>query len=693
MKCNRLMRRLPPLLLILALLLSLLAVPASATAFSDVYSTTSTLDAINYVSDNGFMGGTSSTLFSPNVETTRAMFITVLYRKAGQPAVSTSATFSDVVSTAYYAKAVAWAESVKIVDGTSSSLFSPNDPITREAAITMLYRYAKEFCGYDVSVSDKDAQLITAYSDYTTVFNYAKDAMVWAVATGLTTGTSSTTLSPRGTLTRARAALLITRYGTNIEKIVFGKDNLSFVNASTYFTSSRYYISKAHRETLEGLLELPAYKEYLDDVKKYYSDDTTETWGGSCLGMSMVVLLDKYGKIAFNENYGSSAKTMYAVTTKAGSVVESAINFYHLLQFIEPTSTRGEEVKATAANVAAAMQTCIDNDGLTRLGYYWGGDSGTVGHSVIVTSAAVSSSGKVYTLKVCDPNYTTEQTITITINSNGDVVLHNQTTPRAADRTLSSLRVQTDFSIYSILDIDGYTNTDRTASSASAVSDADSSAQSLEEESPLTLQDYLPYDIKTSSLLTATLAGTFTITNAEGEYLYWDGSQLTGTMEVYAENWTVEGENIPSKLVVAVPYSESFQFEQGSSLVDWFSVTSASCYARVSGENIAQALIDTSGAVELTGDAMSFEIACGSESEEASLYILSGTAPDSVTLNSHGDNLTAYGLSGECTFEAVTDYNTSESVDLYADENAALSISRTDESQFAVTQIDKNAVQ
>ncbi len=82
-------------------------------------------DAVQYVYENNLMGGTDSTTFSPNNTTTRGMIVTVLYRLTGEPASGTASQFTDVAAGAWYAKAVAWAASRDIVNGTSATTFSP----------------------------------------------------------------------------------------------------------------------------------------------------------------------------------------------------------------------------------------------------------------------------------------------------------------------------------------------------------------------------------------------------------------------------------------------------------------------------------------------------------------------------------------------------------------------------------------
>ena len=62
---------------------------------------------------------------------------------------------------------------------------------------------------------------ISQYSDYHQVASYAADGFAWAVSNKVVSGTSSTTLSPRGTATRAQVAVILVRYLENVEGVKF----------------------------------------------------------------------------------------------------------------------------------------------------------------------------------------------------------------------------------------------------------------------------------------------------------------------------------------------------------------------------------------------------------------------------------------------------------------------------------------
>ena len=182
----------------------------SGEPFIDVSSSDWFYDAVEYVYETGMMNGASSSLFEPNGITTRAMIVTILHRLEGEPSVSAS-RFTDVAPNMYYADAVGWAQKNGIVNGTSTTAFSPNDPITREQMAAILYRYA-QFKGYDISAVAN----LSVYRDVSQISSYALPAMQWANAEGLITGDTSVTINPLGGATRAEAATILMRFCENI---------------------------------------------------------------------------------------------------------------------------------------------------------------------------------------------------------------------------------------------------------------------------------------------------------------------------------------------------------------------------------------------------------------------------------------------------------------------------------------------
>lgn len=180
--------------------------------FSDVSLGSWYYDAVEYVYEGGLMQGTSSTTFQPNVTTTRAMIVQILYNKEGKPASSYSGTFTDVTDGKWYTPAVEWAALQGIVTGNGNGTFNPNGNVTREQMAIMLYNYAV-YAGYDTSVRGDTS----AFSDSDQIHDWAADAMSWAVGMGVLKG-SSGKLNPQSGATRAEIAQVLTNFET-----IFGK--------------------------------------------------------------------------------------------------------------------------------------------------------------------------------------------------------------------------------------------------------------------------------------------------------------------------------------------------------------------------------------------------------------------------------------------------------------------------------------
>ena len=170
-------------------------------------------DAVRYAYENGLMDGVGDNLFAPNSETTRAQLVTILYRLAGQPAVSGDLPFTDVEAGTWYTDAVAWAAANGIVNGVSETEFAPGKDITREQLATILFRYA-EAKGYDVSARAD----LSAYPDADQIQSYAAESVAWAVAEGLIQGFEDNTLRPAGNATRAQIATILMRFCEGVAK-------------------------------------------------------------------------------------------------------------------------------------------------------------------------------------------------------------------------------------------------------------------------------------------------------------------------------------------------------------------------------------------------------------------------------------------------------------------------------------------
>lgn len=175
--------------------------------FSDVKTGDWFYTAVRYASENNLFKGTTPTTFEPKTAMTRGMFVTVLYRLAGEPAASTAAIFSDVPSSQYYTAAVSWANANNIVTGYDGK-FQPNVLITREQMAVILYRYSA-YAGYGAAYTG--TSVFDSFPDKGSVSPYASDAVKWAVFNRLLSGADGR-LQPNNTASRAEVAQIILNF-------------------------------------------------------------------------------------------------------------------------------------------------------------------------------------------------------------------------------------------------------------------------------------------------------------------------------------------------------------------------------------------------------------------------------------------------------------------------------------------------
>lgn len=168
--------------------------------FRDVTAGTYYYDAVLWAVEFGITTGVTATTFNPNGVCTRAQIVTFLWRANGSPAPQTGVNpFTDVSPDAYYYDAVLWAVEEGITSGTTATSFSPNSGCTRAQAATFLWRSE----GFPAASG-------SSFNDVADDAYYA-DAVDWAVANGVTLGTTASTFSPNSGCTRAQIVTFLYR--------------------------------------------------------------------------------------------------------------------------------------------------------------------------------------------------------------------------------------------------------------------------------------------------------------------------------------------------------------------------------------------------------------------------------------------------------------------------------------------------
>ena len=132
--------------------------------------------------------------------------------------------FTDVYEGDYYYDAVLWAVANGVTNGTSATTFSPNAPVTRAQMVTFLWRaYGSPKATGSNPFADVSADA------------YYYDAVLWAVANGVTNGTSADTFSPDAPVTRSQAVTFQWRAAGS--PVVAG-DSFDDVAADAYYAGA-----------------------------------------------------------------------------------------------------------------------------------------------------------------------------------------------------------------------------------------------------------------------------------------------------------------------------------------------------------------------------------------------------------------------------------------------------------------------
>lgn len=164
--------------------------------------------------DLGFINGYGNGNYGPDDQMTRAHFVTILWREAGQPEPSGKASFTDLdPKQTYYHKAVAWAEENGVINGVGENRFAPNSNVTREQIAATLFRMNGGVSGMEVMFGGIYDQV---FQDSASISSWAKSAVWWTVYHEILSGTDRTDpldiISPKEAATRGQIAVMIVRY-------------------------------------------------------------------------------------------------------------------------------------------------------------------------------------------------------------------------------------------------------------------------------------------------------------------------------------------------------------------------------------------------------------------------------------------------------------------------------------------------
>lgn len=157
------------------------------------------------MADAGIISGTSSTKFSPNTNTNRAQVVVFLGRLQGIPVNNNVSTiFTDVPAGRYYTGYVKWAVDNGLVNGTSSTTFSPDKAITRQQFAVIVYRYLNKFLKSKIPHNLPTP----TYSDQSSIGSNYREAVQQLGSAGIMLGDNNK-FNPTNPLTRAQVATVL----------------------------------------------------------------------------------------------------------------------------------------------------------------------------------------------------------------------------------------------------------------------------------------------------------------------------------------------------------------------------------------------------------------------------------------------------------------------------------------------------
>lgn len=166
-------------------------------------------EAINDMGSRMVVTGIGNSTYEPERNITRAEFAAIVVSALGLRQGTEESSFGDVTLTDWFNGYVDTATDYALITGYDSGTFGPSDTITREQAMAIIAR-AMKLTELSENLTDKDVGgILEKYTDGAAVSDYAKLGVAACVKSGIVSGTSESTLSPKAYVTRAEVAVMV----------------------------------------------------------------------------------------------------------------------------------------------------------------------------------------------------------------------------------------------------------------------------------------------------------------------------------------------------------------------------------------------------------------------------------------------------------------------------------------------------
>lgn len=172
--------------------------------FNDVNGDAWFSGSVYYSYLNGLMKGVSGNEFAPSANISRAMAATLLNRLAGNPTSQSNNEFVDANGSEWWFESARWADETGVIPSYEGNSFKPDNTITREALAQAMYN-----CGKIINLDMSKRADIEKFTDSSSISIENKEAVSWAVASGIFKGNADGSFNPSGNVTRAEMSMVL----------------------------------------------------------------------------------------------------------------------------------------------------------------------------------------------------------------------------------------------------------------------------------------------------------------------------------------------------------------------------------------------------------------------------------------------------------------------------------------------------
>lgn len=309
-------------------------------------------------------------------------------------------------------------------------------------------------------------------------------------------------------------------------------------------------------------------------------------WEGACFGYTYSIFLNKLGKIDFDKNFANTTSGMNTIGTPILNKdnVQSAIHYYHILQYIEDIS----DTKIYSAS-PYLLYNYYKSYGAMPISYYYNGILCAKGHCIYMTEMRKNSDTN-YTLFVIDPNDTDLENSNYQPTQRTLKIENNRLYLDDTLLTWLGYYPKSTYNIYDDFDLDGdYNNKNYTSTDVGTTS---TSLTPVEKQNETVVDT--PHTATSDTTTLIITSSAFELSSGNGENLYFDGQNFSGTMEVLDMRIMANGPDAPATFKLRVKNSDIFEYHNLAETDVNFCVISGGSFGSISGSGVRQAAIDFS---------------------------------------------------------------------------------------------------